>query len=149
MQTIGSPRTLKLVLIELPALSSGEIALSQLQGQVVLINFWATWCKPCEAEMPAMERLYTQLRNSDFELLAVAVDVDKATVERFRDRLALTFPILLDPEQRVSNEYQTTGFPESLLIDRRGRVVERYVGPREWDHPRYLAHIRELLGDAG
>jgi len=133
---------------ELPLLDDPSPAsLSNLRGQVVLLNFWATWCKPCEDEMPAMERLYRGLRGEDFELLAVSVDDEKdlAVVRDFRERMAISFPIALDPAKSVSQSYQTMGFPESLLIDREGRVIERYVGPRDWDHPVYAERIRELL----
>jgi peroxiredoxin len=120
--------------------------LSALRGRVVLLNFWATWCKPCEDEMPAMQRLHTALAGSEFDLLAVSVDAEDADVLAFRDRLDLSFPILLDPERRISHLYQVFRYPESLLIDRDGVVVERYVGPRDWDEPLYLERIRALLG---
>ncbi len=135
---------------DLPSLEgTARLRLSDLRGQVVLLNFWATWCKPCEDEMPAMERLYRGLRDSGFQLIAVSVDIegDLAVVREFRDRMAISFPIALDPEKRVSQRYQTMGFPESLLIDRDGTVVERYVGPRDWDHRVYAERIRELLGN--
>jgi len=131
----------------LPRLSSGaEVSLADYRGQVVLLNFWATWCKPCEDEMPAMARLHGALADADFELLAVSVDESPEPVRRFRERLDLPFPILLDPEQGTARRYQTTGFPETFLVDPSGRVVERYVGPREWDAAPYEARIRELLG---
>jgi len=116
------------------------------RGQVVLINFWATWCKPCEDEMPAMQRLYAELQPLGFELLAVSVDKEAPEVAAFRDKMSLTFPILLDSDESVSRLYQTAGYPESLLIDRDGVVVERYVGPREWDDAAYVERIRKLLG---
>jgi len=118
---------------ELPRLGGGEpVSLAGLRGNVVLVNFWATWCKPCEDEMPSMERLYRSLEGDSFELVAVSVDDDPGLVESFRQRLDISFPIALDPDQEVSRLYQTTGFPESLLVDRSGTVVERYVGPRDW-----------------
>jgi peroxiredoxin len=123
------------------------VGLDAYRGQVVLLNFWATWCKPCEDEMPAMQRLYAALAPAGFELLAVSVDKSAPEVAAFRDRLGLTFPILLDPDERVSRSYQTTGYPESFLIDADGEVLERYVGPREWDDALYVDRIRKLLGD--
>ena len=116
------------------------------RDEVVLLNFWATWCKPCEDEMPAMQRLYEALAPEGFALLAVSVDKEAPEVAAFRDRMALTFPILLDPDEAISRLYQTAGYPESLLIDRDGTVIERYVGPRAWDDPAYVERIRELLG---
>ena len=129
----------------LPQLDGGEITLSSLRGRVVLLNFWATWCKPCEEEMPAMERLHTKLGGPDFELLAVSVDEGDEEVRAFRDRLALHFPILRDADKSVATAYQTYRFPESWLIGRDGTVVARYIGPRDWDGPTYLERIRRLI----
>jgi peroxiredoxin len=121
------------------------LRLSDLAGRVVLVNFWATWCQPCEAEMPAMERLYRALAGEGFELVAVSVDRDRDEVTRFRERLALSFPILLDPQEEVARAYQTFRYPESLLIGPDGVVIERYVGGKEWDAPAYVDRIRRLL----
>lgn len=130
---------------DLPSLEGPRVALRDLRGEVALVNFWATWCKPCEDEMPAMQRLYETLSPEGFELVAISVDESRDDVEAFRERLGVGFPILLDPDQTVSRRYQTTGFPESLLVDRQGRIIERYVGPREWDHPDYVTRVRRLL----
>ena len=121
------------------------VSLSDLRGQVVLVNFWATWCKPCEDEMPAMERLYRELRAEGFVLLAISVDHDRDEVARFRERLGLSFPILLDSGQAVARAYLTFRFPESLLIDSDGVVLERYIGAKEWDSEAYVERIRRLL----
>jgi peroxiredoxin len=128
-----------------PLGSPDALQLSDLRGRVVLVNFWATWCKPCEDEMPAMQQLYDELAGPSFELLAISVDEDAASVERFRDRLHLSFPILLDPQQRVAHLYQTFRFPETLLIGADGSVIERYIGPKEWDADAYVDRIRRLL----
>lgn len=130
----------------LPRLTDGTLmALEAARGQVVLVNFWATWCQPCEDEMPAMDRLYRVLAPEGFEMLAVSVDEESQAVLAFRERLGVSFPILLDPRQDVARQYQTTGFPESFLIDRDGMIVERYIGPRDWDHGTYAKRIRRLL----
>ena len=130
----------------LPRVGGGQpLELASLRGQVVLLNFWATWCKPCEDEMPAMERLYQSLRGDGFELVAVSVDVGDEEVEAFRDRLGLSFPILRDPDRAVANLYQSPRFPESWLVGRDGVLVARFIGPREWDAPEYAGRIRELL----
>jgi peroxiredoxin len=132
----------------LPSLDSERpIALSSLRGQVVLVNFWATWCKPCEDEMPAMDRLYRELHPAGFELLAISVGEQPSVVREFRDRLGVTFPVLLDSDKSVATRWQTFAFPESLLVDRDGTVLERYVGPRDWDAPAYVARIRRLLDE--
>lgn len=133
----------------LPRLSDGEaLQLEDLRGRVVLVNFWATWCEPCEAEMPAMQRLHDMFEAEDFELLAVSVDEDEEDVHAFRDRLELSFPILLDPGEVVARTYQTFRYPETLLVGRDGVIIERYIGGREWDSPPYVARIRRLIDGA-
>ena len=122
---------------------AGRVSLADYRGQILLVNFWATWCKPCEDEMPSMERLYRGLAPEGLALVAISVDDEPEVVERFRERLGISFPIALDPSQEVARLYQTRGFPESLLVDRDGIVVERYVGPREWNI--YRERIRALL----
>ena len=125
------------------------VDLADHAGRVVLLNFWATWCEPCESEMPAMERLYQALPRDRFELLAVSIDEGADEVADFQERYRLSFPLLLDLDQSVYRRYQTMGVPESLLIDADGRIVERYVGPRDWDAPEYVERIRRLLAPAG
>jgi len=133
----------------LESLNGGPpVELADLRGKVVLVNFWATWCAPCEAEMPAMQRLHSELSDEGFELLAISVDDTAEPVRAFQQRLALGFPILLDPRKQAAQAYQTFRFPESLLVDRRGVIVERYIGSKEWDAPAYLERIRRLLRGA-
>jgi peroxiredoxin len=134
---------------ELPRVDGGApVSLASLHGRVVLLNFWATWCKPCEDELPAMERLHRSLAGSDFSLVGISVDADAAPVLAFRERIGLGFTLLLDSDQRVARSYQTFRFPETLLIGRDGVILERYVGPKEWDSPAYVDRIRRLLAAA-
>ncbi len=127
--------------------AEGELRLADLRGQVVLVNFWATWCKPCEDEMPAMERLHQSLEGRAFELVAVSVDEGPDEVVAFQERLGLSFPIVLDVERDVARDYQSFKFPETFLIDAEGVLVARYIGPRDWDAPEYQARIERLLGE--
>jgi peroxiredoxin len=92
-----------------------------------------------------MQRLHRALAGTGFELLAVSVDDAPEPVTAFRERYGLTFPVLLDAKREVSDAYQTRHFPESFLIDAEGRVVERYIGPRDWDAPEYQERIRRLV----
>lgn len=132
----------------LEAISGGEISLEQLRGRVVFVNFWATWCPPCRDEAPALERLYKTLRSEGFELVALSIDGPGAreAVGAFRDEFALSFPVLLDPDQSAYRAFGATGVPETFLIDAEGRLHERFVGPRKWDHPRYAQAVRRLIG---
>jgi len=130
---------------ELASIGGDTVSMADLRGEVVLINFWATWCKPCEDEMPAMERLYRVLGPRGFEILAISVDESAEPVVEFSQRLGLSFPILIDEDRRVTNEYQTFRYPESFLVDREGKIVERYIGPKEWDAAVYVERIGRLL----
>ncbi|HKJ25342.1 MAG TPA: TlpA disulfide reductase family protein, partial [Myxococcota bacterium] len=134
----------------LERLDGTPVSLSDLRGHVVLINFWATWCEPCRQEMPAMERLYEAHRDEGFELLAISVGEEAEPVRAFRDEVGMTFPVLLDPDRVASQAYQTYRFPESFLVDAQGVVVERYIGPKTWDHEAYKERIGRLIaGDPG
>ena len=130
-------------------MAESGLTLEELRGRVVLVNFWATWCEPCESEMPAMERLYGQLPRDDFEMIAVAIDEEEGLVQDFQDEYQLSFPIVLDLDQATYRSYQTMGVPESLLIGRDGQVIERYVGPREWDAPEHVQRLQSVIAGGG
>ena len=130
---------------ELDDLNGLKASLESLQGRVVFLNFWATWCKPCEEEMPAMERLYLELAGTEFEMIAISVDSSPERVSTFRDDLGLSFPILVDTDKVVANRYQSFKFPETYLIDREGVLVARFIGPREWDSDLYANRVRSLI----
>jgi cytochrome c biogenesis protein CcmG/thiol:disulfide interchange protein DsbE len=133
---------------ELPALGGGEpMALADARGEVVFLNFWATWCKPCEDEMPAMERLHRALAPRGLAMWAVSVDDRIEPVAEFRDRLGLTFPVLHDPEKSVAESYDARRFPESWIIGRDGTLLARFIGPRDWDSQVYVEQIAALLGE--
>lgn len=130
----------------LAALGGGESGLDSLRGKVVVLNFWATWCPPCVAEMPSLERLHRALGPEGLAVVAIATDDDEGTVRRFVAERALTLPVLHDPGGRVAADlYRTTGYPETFLLDRSGVVLEHVVGPAEWDSPPWIARFRERL----
>src|SRR2546426_9103713 len=129
-----------------PGLTGGPIALRDLRGEVVFLNFWATWCPPCKQEMPSMERLYRRYKDRGFTVLAVSIDTaDATTVAHFVKHLSLTFPIGLDPKMGIANRYTVRGLPSSFLLDRNGTMVAVAMGPREWDGTAARAVIESLL----
>ena len=101
-------------------------SLEQYRGKIVLVNFWATWCKPCTSEMPAMQTVYDQLRDKDFVVLAVNELEDEAKVREHIQQYNHTFPVLLDRENQVANQYGVFGLPVSVFIDQQG-VVQEYI----------------------
>ena len=132
----------------LPLLTGENTSLSRARGKVVLVNIWATWCKPCLDEMSSLEALYRKKRDRGLEILAVSIDKGGAdVVERFVKKLNLSFPILLDPTGSVGQLYGITGVPESFLVSRKGMIVEKVVGPRDWLHPHSLMTVESLLNE--
>ena len=122
--------------------------LADYEGRVILLNIWATWCQPCRVEMPAIERLSRQLDSTDFRVVAVSVDVsDSTTVNAFVKEMGLSFDILHDPTQAIQRRYQTTGVPESFVIDRHGVIVKKVIGASSWDSPVNQILIRRLLDE--
>ncbi len=104
------------------------MTLSELRGQVVLINFWATWCPPCRAEMPAIQEVYEQYRDQGFVVLAVDLMEIDAQVTTFADQLALTFPILMDRDGDVSQRYRIRSIPTTYFVDRSGVIQDIVIG---------------------
>jgi peroxiredoxin len=131
---------------QLSDLQGREITLAAQRGRVVFVNFWATWCPPCRDEAPSLQRLYDQLGSENFEILAVSIDAPSAQgeVAEFSREFGLTFPVLLDPNKDAHRAYGVTGVPETYMIDPQGRLVERFIGPRDWDDPRYVRTVRRL-----
>ncbi len=117
---------------------------SDLKGKVVIVNFWATWCPPCRAEMPSMQRAWEQLREEGILMLAIDVGEDEDAIFEFTASYPVEFPILLDTESSVSESWEVKGLPTTFVIDQWGRKVYRAVGGREWDAPELLKKVREL-----
>jgi cytochrome c biogenesis protein CcmG/thiol:disulfide interchange protein DsbE len=129
-------------------LASGDTVSLQERytGYVTLLNIWATWCGPCRVEMPGMEEAYQALAPQGFRIAAVSIDEGKADdVRAFGQELGLSFDLLQDRDTRVTQIYQTTGVPESFLLDRNGIIVKRIIGPHDWNSPVNRALIERLL----
>lgn len=132
----------------LPALHGPAQSLSKLHGQVVLLNFWATWCYPCRAEMPSMQALYHAYQHADFTILAIASDPQgQSVVGPFAEKHQLTFPILLDVHNAVGAQLQLSGIPTSYLLDKHSRIVRMEVGARNWNSLSVRQMIKTLLDE--
>ena len=129
----------------LPDLAGKTTRLSDLRGKVVIVNLWATWCTPCVAEMPTLETLWKKMAGRDLVLLAVNQDEQTDGVRGWVDGQELTFPVLLDPRAQTAYAYRVTGYPETFVIDRQGRIVHHHVGYRDWSEPSIIAAIERLL----
>jgi len=140
---------------EVSDLRGNPARLSDYEGEVVMINIWATWCAPCRFEMPSMERLHQRFKDDGLRILAISVDARLGEADQvgrpggdlqaFADSLGLTFTILHDPSGEIQNLYQTTGVPETLLVGRDGVIYKKVAGPTEWDAPEHQELIRRLL----
>jgi peroxiredoxin len=130
----------------LPGLDGKKISIAEYKGKVIFLNIWATWCPPCVEEMPSMEKLYQKLKGESFEILAVSIDVSGSeSVLPFMKKHKLSFPALLDTKGDIKSLYQTTGVPESFIIDKEGIIVEKIIGPRDWASPGAIRSIRNLI----
>ncbi len=137
-------------------LAGQPLSLHQVSGKVVLVNFWATWCAPCMAELPALERLYQSLRARGFTVVGVAVDDTLDNVKEAVQRSGITYPVLLDEKGKSKRQFELKGFPESFVLDGQKRVVilndpgdgvpvTKIVGPREWSQNQALQVFQALL----
>ena len=118
----------------LKTLEGNTVRLSELRDKkVVLINFWATWCPPCRLEMPTMQQIYSEYRDRGFEILAVNIEPNATqAISDFVRELRLTFPILLDPDMKITRKFRVIGLPVSVLIDRQGIVRAKEIGYHDW-----------------
>lgn len=129
----------------LKTLAGPNLRLKEQRGQVVMVNFWATWCGPCRIEMPHLNRLYEKYRSAGFQLLGVNIDDDPQQAQQLAAKLALRFPVLLDTDKKVSRLYDLTTMPSTVLIDRDGKVRYVHRGYRNGLEEMYERQIRELL----
>ena len=131
--------------IELEDLQGTMRSLTSYQGKVVFLNFWATWCGPCRSEMPSMQKLYDELKDEGFEIVAVNLQESRSQVKSFMDNEKLTFPVLLDKDGQAGAVYGARSIPTTYLIDREGKIFARAVGAREWNSPEIVAVLRDIL----
>jgi peroxiredoxin len=129
-----------------PDLNGQMVSLADYKGKVVVLNIWATWCPPCVEEMPSMEKLHQELKDEGFEILAVSIDISgtKAVIP-FMKKHKLSFSVLTDTKGAIKSLYQTTGVPESFIIDKDGIIVEKVIGPRDWATPDAILSFRNLI----
>lgn len=118
--------------------------LSDHRGRPVILNFWATWCPPCRAEMPSMQRAHETLVKEGIVLIAVNVGDDIDSIDEFLAVLPVTFPLPLDRDGQVAARYPMRGLPTTFVIDPNGRIVLRAVGEQRWDDPEVLNRVRAL-----
>jgi peroxiredoxin len=130
---------------QLPAAAGNPVGLNDLKGQVVLINFWASWCGPCRQEMPLLEQMYRKYKAAGFTLLGVNVEPKSADAVGFLKTTPVSFPILFDTESKVSTLYEVSGMPSTVIVDRKGKVRYIHHGYKPGDESEYMDQIRTLM----
>lgn len=129
------------------SLAGDSVSIGALEGEVVLLNVWATWCIPCREETPALQRLYERYGNAGLRIVGVSVDArgERQAVADFVDSFGVTYDVWLDPAERIISTYRVIGVPNTYLIDREGIVRWKHMGPVLDDDEQLLSHLREAL----
>jgi thiol-disulfide isomerase/thioredoxin len=125
-------------------LTGRQRSLSAYKGKVVFLNFWATWCGPCRAEVPSMVQLYKELKNQGLTILAVNSQESLEQVSTFVEEMGMGFPVLLDSTGKVGSIYGVRAIPTTYIIDPQGAIRGRMVGTRDWYSPEIIAIVKEL-----
>jgi peroxiredoxin len=126
-------------------LNDKRVGLKQFKGKIIFLNFWATWCGPCKEEMPYIEALYQQFKEKNFVFLTVSVDYEGIKpVKEFINKYQYTFPVLLDPKCETLDLFEVKGIPTTFLIDKKGKMIGKAIGPRDWRSPE-IASLLNLL----
>ncbi|MBT1451549.1 TlpA family protein disulfide reductase [Glaciecola sp. XM2] len=129
----------------LPSRDSGNIRLSEQRGNIVMVNFWASWCGPCREELPEMEELYQEYADMGFEILAVNVDDEVSKADILLNDIEVTFPVLYDTQGEVSKLYDVNAMPTTVIIDRDGNQRLLHLGYRAGDEVKYEKAIKMLM----
>ncbi len=131
---------------ELPDVNGRSRSLSEFKGSVVLLNFWATWCGSCKAELDPLNNLYRSMKNDGFVVVAVSLDRSEKPVSAVVAEKKIDFPVLIDKNKEVSfDQYAVLALPVSFLIDKNGVIAEKLVGERQWDSADVKDKILKLM----
>jgi peroxiredoxin len=124
--------------------SDRKVTLNEFRGQVVVLNFWATWCPPCVEELPSLMTMQDRTRGKGIVVLGVSIDVDGDAYHRFLKLRNVNFLTVRDPEQKIATLYGTAGWPETYVIDRQGVLRRKFVGPVDWTSPEVMDFLSKL-----
>jgi len=134
--------------LELTDINKKRINLSDLKGSVVLVNFWATWCGSCVEELPSMERLFRLLSvNSGFKMVTILYKDDLQQASGYMKQNGYTFPVYLNPDEAGIKTFALTGVPETFILDKKGVLRHKVIGPEDWDSPRVIEVLRTLINE--
>jgi peroxiredoxin len=131
---------------QLKDMAARTVSLSSFKGKVVLVSFWATWCPPCRAEMPALNKLYKGYRDKGLVVVAVSTDRKVEYVKDYLGKYPVDFPVLMDSDVKVSRQYGVFSMPTSFLLDKNGIIIKRYLGEEDWNSTEIKSVIKAALG---
>ncbi|MCG8487760.1 MAG: TlpA family protein disulfide reductase [Chromatiales bacterium] len=118
--------------------------LRDYRGRVVVVNFWASWCTPCRAELPSMNRAWNRLKSTGMAMLAINLGEDREAVSAFLHDYPIDFEVLMDERGRISQRWRVKALPTTLVLNKRGQIIYRVVGEREWDQPALIELIESI-----
>jgi cytochrome c biogenesis protein CcmG/thiol:disulfide interchange protein DsbE len=124
--------------------SDRTVSLSQLKGQIVVLNFWATWCAPCVEEVPSLVQMQQRMKPKGVTVLAVSIDVDEGNYRRFVRDHGVNLLTVRDPDQKSNSLYGTSKFPETYIIDRNGVMRRKFIGAVDWTEPEIIDYLGKL-----
>lgn len=124
--------------------SDHTVTLSQFRGQIVVLNFWATWCPPCVEETPSLVRMQSRMKDKGVVVLAVSIDVDEAAYHKFLKDYNVNLLTVRDEAQKAPSLYGTHGWPETYIIDRSGIIRRKFIGPVQWNSPEVTDFLSKL-----
>jgi len=132
--------------IELIDISQNKLNLSELNGSVVFVNFWATWCEPCIDELPSIEILFRRFSHyPQFKLVTILFKDDRQHVLRYMEENGYTFPVYINPDGSASKKFGITGVPETFIIDKKGILRDKKIGPEQWDSPIVMEMLQSMI----
>ena len=124
--------------------SDRKVSLDQFKGQILVLNFWATWCPPCVEELPSLEVMQERMRGRGVVVLGVSIDVDENAYHHFIKERGVNFLTVRDPGQKVAAMYGTSGWPETYVIDRQGVIRRKFIGAVDWSSPEVMQFLSKL-----
>jgi len=127
-------------------LNGKQTKLSDLHGKVVVLNFWASWCGPCVEETPGLNSLQQRISSRNGVVLGVSIDEDESAYDKFIRDQHVSFLTYRDPSKQIATDYGTSMWPETYIIDRKGKILRKIIGPQDWNSPEMTAYFDAILG---
>ena len=126
-------------------LKGNDEQLQSFKDKLILVNFWASWCGPCNEEAPSMEEMYQKLHSEGLIIVGISIDHHVGQVEKFVKQYSVTFPVLLDTDESVASSYGITGVPETFILNSHYKLIRHVIGPLDWTSPDVISYLSSLI----